>query len=676
MIKKLLLFMLLLLAAHTVQLKAQDVLKGYYRIQNGYGITANSGQTNDGGYVQVTDLLWAAPNQTADQVKTQAGSVIYVNAQKQADGRYKIVNLRSQGVEVVGGEARKPYAEFMRALQSGSWGNADTRNADLRTMINQGYLRWGRAAIETGLILVANVLDQHKSNDAQNAQALTDGFNKAVSEDMDIDMYLTPTTLTNGTQAYLFNVHTLKLQNVSDYVAANAEQFGYAFESMRQLMKNSIGRTGEDIQDADTVLMNKIGYPYPEEHKINPYTENDGSTTYQLNYNYIFTHPELLFYWLKLNMYKFLTTDQFDNAIKAMAGSNGDQLLSVVQAVRGRFAGSSLENYFNRIHWDTDYYLIDGTVSAGNAEGTPGDTYTYMGRFGVANNNKDKSYYAPEIATAKDGAKWVMKPVDAAENYYGITANSQLKGRDGKYYTTLYVDFPIDVAKSKAANSELRFWTVSGSAVNQTVNQDGASKDYAFLPLTEFTDYVPARTPVIVETNSTDAAQNKIVPSADDAAMNATATVYDGFHGTCFNVGKTNAADNYGSLIEQVIQKLFGYSAGNMTTELATRYGIDNTSGTIYTLNKNSKDVYNPMGFYKYTGTSLTANKAFIIPSASAPAKFYFGFPEATGTTAIEKVDAPETPQTYEYYDLQGRRVSHPTHGVYIVNGKKVIINK
>ena len=31
-------------------------------------------------------------------------------------------------------------------------------------------------------------------------------------------------------------------------------------------------------------------------------------------------------------------------------------------------------------------------------------------------------------------------------------------------------------------------------------------------------------------------------------------------------------------------------------------------------------------------------------------------------------------PSTIHYYDLQGRRVLQPTKGMYIVNGKKVVI--
>jgi len=29
-----------------------------------------------------------------------------------------------------------------------------------------------------------------------------------------------------------------------------------------------------------------------------------------------------------------------------------------------------------------------------------------------------------------------------------------------------------------------------------------------------------------------------------------------------------------------------------------------------------------------------------------------------------------------KYYDLNGRRVEHPTKGLYIVNGKKVVFNR
>jgi len=40
-------------------------------------------------------------------------------------------------------------------------------------------------------------------------------------------------------------------------------------------------------------------------------------------------------------------------------------------------------------------------------------------------------------------------------------------------------------------------------------------------------------------------------------------------------------------------------------------------------------------------------------------------------TTAITAIDVPDADAPF--YDLQGRRVSHPRKGIYIQNGKKII---
>ncbi len=43
-------------------------------------------------------------------------------------------------------------------------------------------------------------------------------------------------------------------------------------------------------------------------------------------------------------------------------------------------------------------------------------------------------------------------------------------------------------------------------------------------------------------------------------------------------------------------------------------------------------------------------------------------------TTAVEAVLTPAASADGEYYDLQGRRVTAPAKGIYVTNGKKVII--
>lgn len=95
-------------------------------------------------------------------------------------------------------------------------------------------------------------------------------------------------------------------------------------------------------------------------------------------------------------------------------------------------------------------------------------------------------------------------------------------------------------------------------------------------------------------------------------------------------------------------------------------------AGNIYVLNKGT----NGVGFYKLSASgTIGANKAYLTYSGSggAGAREFFLFDEATGIEmpTVEDVNADAV-----VYDLQGRRVQNPTKGLYIVNGKKVFINK
>ena len=88
----------------------------------------------------------------------------------------------------------------------------------------------------------------------------------------------------------------------------------------------------------------------------------------------------------------------------------------------------------------------------------------------------------------------------------------------------------------------------------------------------------------------------------------------------------------------------------------------------MYVLNNGSKGV----GFYKLTsGKTLGVGKAYLTYSGvTAPS--FFGFGETTSIESIAKSQQPTA--NGPYYDLQGRRVAQPTKGLYIVNGKKVVI--
>lgn len=79
------------------------------------------------------------------------------------------------------------------------------------------------------------------------------------------------------------------------------------------------------------------------------------------------------------------------------------------------------------------------------------------------------------------------------------------------------------------------------------------------------------------------------------------------------------------------------------------------------------------IGFYPYTATTLPAGKAYLtLTDAQAVQKLAFSFGQ--GTTGIDAIEAGAADKAATWYDLSGRRVDNPTKGVYIVNGKKVIV--
>ena len=82
------------------------------------------------------------------------------------------------------------------------------------------------------------------------------------------------------------------------------------------------------------------------------------------------------------------------------------------------------------------------------------------------------------------------------------------------------------------------------------------------------------------------------------------------------------------------------------------------------------------LGFYTYTGATLGANKAFIKVAVGSPAPAFYAFNFGGQTTDLsEKVKVnSEIFATAPVYNLNGQRVNQPTKGLYIVNGKKVIV--
>ena len=96
---------------------------------------------------------------------------------------------------------------------------------------------------------------------------------------------------------------------------------------------------------------------------------------------------------------------------------------------------------------------------------------------------------------------------------------------------------------------------------------------------------------------------------------------------------------------------------------------VTGDGSTIYALGKKDDKV----GFAKVKyGATVPAGKAYLkIGGGNARDFIGFGEEEATGISLTEN---SELRTENAVYDLQGRRIAQPTKGLYIVNGKKVLV--
>jgi hypothetical protein len=98
-------------------------------------------------------------------------------------------------------------------------------------------------------------------------------------------------------------------------------------------------------------------------------------------------------------------------------------------------------------------------------------------------------------------------------------------------------------------------------------------------------------------------------------------------------------------------------------------FPLSNLSAGVYRLGYKSGTV----GFYKYSSASAPAGIIYI-SALDAGANFLsFDFGDATGIESLTPDPSPKG-EGSEYYNLAGQRVAQPTKGLYIVNGRKVVI--
>ena len=272
----------------------------------------------------------------------------------------------------------------------------------------------------------------------------------------------------------------------------------------------------------------------------------------------------------------------------------------------------------------------------------PGYVITAISIEGCSNQtdaNTCKKVYVDGVEVA--GFSEVSLPLAVKDGSTGIIAVNNINATskiefdfENNYQGQMNITVTAEVAKNAALGSLVgvntkAFATFCG-AQNFTIEGATAYKgkiEAGALSLTALSGVIPANTGVVI---------------AGDASANYTI--------------KYVSTDASADVTENDIK---GTVVRSLTSALAG-------SQTLLALNSTAAQ------FQKYTGENFPATKAYLLVDASAPL-LSLVFNDGN-TTGINAVKGAELKVNGEYYNLAGQRVAQPTKGLYIVNGKKVVV--
>ena len=243
--------------------------------------------------------------------------------------------------------------------------------------------------------------------------------------------------------------------------------------------------------------------------------------------------------------------------------------------------------------------------------------------------------------------------------------NSGATGEWTKYLIPYNVSVPTPVwiynNSGTSTRSHLKDLTVAVGGANATIG----TNDY-----TTFTGVIPLDLSNITSTNTTKAYYAKSASGSNVTITSTEASVPAGegliLKGSAGDEVFIAAADGDGTAIDG--NKMVGCTAKTAITSSTENYA------NFYVLSASAAEFQN-IGTYCGSNTlNIPAGKAYLdLTGVSLGHALDITF-EDENTTAISEVSNSKFQASGEYYDLSGRRVAQPTRGLYIVNGKKVVI--
>ena len=543
--------LLLTLVAMTmgVSADAQESMQGYFRVLNvGYLNARGTGVSN------LSSPTTAYPKAKRNDAVTMPGTVFYINAKKENQEELKVLNFRSQGVDIT-----------------------PTIFGPTINLMKEGFSR--------GLNIVNRIHHLGLEKDERN---------EVIDAMFDLmQMYLEPTTSSEGNDAYYIKFTTPDPQPLADLLISKG--------------------VVEDNANLNQELWNWIY------DGVVSYCEEYGDDNFMSEWDYYFEYE---------------------------------------------FQGS----YVHRFNLGRTYNLIGGHVKTNfNTHtqrfdmGPVGGEFTHL----ACNNTDDfpAENYSDEVDIAGDFAKWYIEeivPGTETSDYNYFALDATIQGRDEHYYQTLYTDFDMQIVPN--GDNTVQVWGIAEGPQLVTFT---TGNQVAYVTTVDYNTepkIIPARTPVVIECKSASHVNNLLQPVGNPVETNLESAIQSEkersfLRGIFFN----EDFQRNGNVDDETSYFMYKDRPLDAGTAVARK------NVRVFNVRSTTK---NPLGFFKYSGGTIIANRAFmILDDELANANIYI-VDEATGISEV----TPNENENKQIFDIQGRIVNNPTKGLYIVNGKKMVV--